>query len=97
MHTTFVIIHVLSMIISMSLMSSAVGLGILGKSFSARVATYGLIATVVGTISGGTLFLGAPLSIQCALLTLYLGAVVLVYRFGFASGNATQARFIRQS
>jgi len=95
MHTTFVIIHISAMIASMVLMVSAVGFGLSGKHIAARIATIGYVTTVGGIAIGGILLLGAPLSIQCALLTAYLLSVTVLYHFGFAFGDAENARLIR--
>jgi len=97
MHTLLVTLHVIAMIASLALMSSAVLLGLFGKHAAAATATIGMVVTAAGTFAGGLLLLGAPLSIQCALLTGYLAAVSALYVFGFAMGNAKEARLIRSS
>ncbi|MDB5176483.1 MAG: hypothetical protein JWN75_151 [Candidatus Saccharibacteria bacterium] len=95
MHILLVIIHVTMMIASMALMISAVGLGLAGKNIAATIASIGFISTIVGFVSGGILLLGAPLSIQCAVLATYQLAATLLYHFGFAFGDAKNARLIR--
>lgn len=92
-----VIIHVSAMILSLGLMAGAVALGLFGKSVAARLATGSFFATTVGFASGGILLFHSPLSLECALLTGYLIGVTLLYHFGFAFGDATSARLIRQS
>jgi hypothetical protein len=88
MHIILVIIHVSLMISSMVLMASAVGIGLAGKSVAARIASIGYVSTVVGSLSGGILLLSA-------ILTAYLLGITLLYHFGFAFGDATNARLIR--
>ncbi len=97
MHTIIVIIHVIAMMISLGLMSTAVVMGLFGKQSAVNVATLGLGATAVGGVSGTFLLLGAPLTIQCAILTAYLIGVTALYVFGFALGDAENARLIRKT
>ncbi len=97
MYTILVIIHVTFMIASMVLMTGAVGMGLLGKDLAARAATTGFGATIIGSISGAVLLFDSVLSIECAMLTAYLISVTLLYRYGFAFGDATRARLIRQA
>ena len=95
MHAVIVVIHVVAMIASIGLMSLAVVAGLFGKKIAALLANLGLAVTVVGGLSGTVLLLGAPLSLQCAILTAYLSAVVALHIFGFAMGDADKARLIR--
>lgn len=97
MHTFIVLIHVSMMVGSLVLMSAALGLGIFGKKSAAIIATFGEIVTVLGALSGVVLLLGAPLSLQCALLTAYVVVMTTIYIFGFGMGNADEARFIRSA
>lgn len=97
MYTTLLVIHIIGMIASIGLMSGALLLGVAGKTSSARVASVGIGVTIVGTFAGIVLMLSAPLTMKCAILTAYLLSVVAIYKFGFASGNADKARFIRRS
>ena len=97
MHTFIILLHVSMMIISLVLMSAALGMGVFGKKSAAVVATISEVATVIGALSGTVLLLGAPLSVQCALLTMYVIAMTSIYWFGFAMGNADEARFIRSA
>jgi hypothetical protein len=97
MHTVIILVHVIAMVSSLSLVGSAVGLGLLGKRIAGVLATLGLGATAVGGFSGILLLLDAPLSLQCALLTGYLAAVTLVYVYGFAMGDVDRARLIRST
>ena len=97
MHTTFVIIHVVAMVASLGLMSSAVALGLFGKRIAAMVANLGLLATVFGGLSGIILLVSAPLSMECVVLTAYLAGVTVLHVFGFAVGDADRARLIRST
>ena len=83
------------MMASLGLMLSALLSGLFGSKQAARLSTYGIYATVSGGISGALLLIDAPLSIQCATLTVYLIAMGVIYKFGFAMGDAERARFIR--
>ena len=97
MHSVIVTIHVAAMILSMGLMTGAVAAGLFGKISAARIATVGFGVTIVGLASGGILLFDSILSLQCAMLTLYLVGVTALYRYGFAFGDATRARLIRQA
>lgn len=97
MHTSIVIVHVTSMILSMGLMVGAIGLGLFGKAIAAKMATIGFAASILGFISGGVLLFGSVLSIECALLTSYLIGVTVLYHLGFAFGDAKNARLIRDT
>ncbi|QHN42757.1 hypothetical protein GII36_02725 [Candidatus Mycosynbacter amalyticus] len=97
MHTFLVILHVTTMVASMTLMSGAIGLGIFGKRQAVRAASYGMGATLVGFGSGLLLMLAAPLTLKCAMLTSYLLAVSVLYYAGYGAGNVAKARFVRQN
>ena len=95
---TFVLVtHIITMIASMGLMGGAIVLGIFGKRSAATTATIGMVITLFGVMAGAILLLGAPLSIQCAILTAYLLAATGLYVFGFGMGHADDARLIRSS
>ena len=95
MYTILLVTHIVMMIASMGLMSGAIVLGLFGKHSAVTTATVGEIATVMGGLTGTLLLLGAPLSIQCALLAAYLIAITALYVFGFGMGHADDARFVR--
>lgn len=95
MHTLLIIFHVIAMISSIALMSSAVVVGLFGKKQAATLASYGMIATALGAISGAALLLLAPLSFECVVLTAYIAGMTVLYIFGFAMGSADEARLIR--
>lgn len=97
MHTFVLITHIITMVASLALMGGALGLGLFGRRSAAATATVGMIVTLIGVLSGGILLLGAPLSIECAILTAYLLAATGLYVFGFGMGQADEARFIRSS
>jgi hypothetical protein len=97
MHTLFVIIHVASMVTSLGFMATALLMGFFGKKAAATIATFGAVMTASGGISGVFLLLSAPLSMECALLTIYLITMSALYIFGFNMGYAENARFIRNS
>lgn len=96
MHTLLIITHIIAMSLSIGMMTIAVELGLIGKNVAAKIATGGFFASVVGFITGIGLLFGSPLSVECALLTAYLLAATLLYRYGFALGDARRARLIRQ-
>lgn len=97
MHIFLVIIHVIAMMSSLALMSSAILMGLFGKRSAAAVATLAMYFTTAGGLSGAILLLAAPLTVQCALLTAYLVVTTAIYVFGFGTGYADTARFIRRS
>lgn len=97
MYTTFLTIHIVGMIVSVGLMSSALVLGVLGKMFAAKIATIGTHATIIGGFTGVGLLFSAPLTMRCAVLAVYLLAIFLLYKFGFAAGDASRAHLIRRS
>lgn len=90
-------VHILAMMLSLALMAGAVVFGLAGKRFAASLSSYGMIATAIGGLSGGLLLLSAPLPLQCVELSLYLVAMTALYVFGFAMGDADDARLIRSS
>lgn len=95
MYTFIVITHVSTMIASMALMSSAIGLGVFGKKAAVNIASAGAGATVIGFVSGLQLMLDSPLTLKCAMLTSYLLAVSVVYWYGYGLGRIERARFVR--
>jgi len=97
MYEFTLILHIITMIGSMALMSGAVGLGLLGKTAAVQTATAGMCTTVVGFMTGMGLMIGAPLSMKCAMLTAYVIAVGTLYYVGYGFGNVTKARFVRQT
>jgi len=97
MHMLLVIIHVVSMIASIGLMTGAVGVGLAGHAVAARLATNGFLTAIVGFASGGLLLIDSVLSLECGLLALYLIGVTVLYHVGFAFGDASRARLIRQA
>lgn len=97
MHTVFVVIHVVAMVTSLGLMSSAVAFGLFGKRVAASLANFGLLATVFGGLSGIVLLVDSPLSMECVILTAYLAGVTALHVFGFAMGDAERAPLIRST
>ncbi len=85
------------MVLSLALISGALGLAIAGKKSATHVATTSQAATSIGTIAGILLLVGAPLSMQCATLTAYLLATTVLYVLGFGAGDARRARLVRSS
>ena len=90
-------IHIFAMIMSLIGMSSALLLGAAGNKIAAKLASWGMIFTAIGSVVGGILLLEAPLSLRCALLTVYAAVVTSIYVFGFARGSAENARLIRRA
>ena len=97
MHTILLVTHIISMVVSMVLMSTALVYGFRGRDTAAHVATVGMIATAFGAMTGAVLLLFAPILSECVILTAYLSAVSALYIFGFGSGFADQARLIRRT
>lgn len=95
MHTSLLLIHIVAMIASLGLMSTAIATALFGKKVAVRIATIGLLTTVTGFVTGTVLLLQAPVLSRCAILTAYLVAVIAVYGYGFGWGNATKAIFLR--
>lgn len=96
MHIYLIMIHVVAMILSMILMTGAIGMGLVGRKSAARMATLGYVTTLVGSAFGAALLLDSVLSVQCAMLTAYLVVATALYRYGFALGNAEKARLVRR-
>lgn len=91
------ILHVVAMMLSLLLMAAAVVMGLAGKALAATLSSAGMVATVVGGFCGGLLLLSAPLPLDCVILSVYLVAMTALYVFGFAMGDAENARLIRSS
>lgn len=95
MYIFLVSLHVIAMVLSISLMSGALVLGLLGKNLAVRVASFGAFATFVGFISGALLMIGTPLDFKCVMLTTYVIGVSVLYYFGYGFGDSTHARLVR--
>lgn len=95
MHFILLTIHITAMISSLIIMPTAVALALRGIRASVKFATTGMMFTSVGFGSGVILLLDAPLLSECVILTSYLAAMIAVYAFGFAWGNAPKARLLR--
>lgn len=96
MNTILLTTHIMTMIASMALMLGAVIWALRGHTVAVRMATVGMMATAVGTVSGAILLFYAPLLIQCVELTVYLAGTIALYTFGFGSGFADNARLVRR-
>lgn len=94
MHTEIIIIHVASMLASLVVMPTAIALALRGITSSVKVATAGISLTGIGFVSGAVLLFDAPLFAECAVLTAYLGAMIVVYAYGFAWGVESKARLL---
>lgn len=97
MHTLLITIHVFAMITSLSVMGSAIITGLSGRAVAAKLASWSMLLTFIGSSTGVVLLLQAPLTMRCALLTVYVIAMASLFVFGFSKGSAEQARFIRRS
>lgn|GEM_PF-1417713 len=91
------VIHIVTMILSLLLMAVATVAGLAGKRFAAILSSTGMAMTAIGGLSGGLLLLSTPLPRECVELSLYLAAMTALYIFGFAMGDADDARLIRSS
>lgn len=96
MHTFLVVLHVSTMILSLLGMGAAIVLGLAGRTAAAQFASFSMALTLVGCGAGAVLLFDTPLSLRCALLTVYLFAMTAVFVFGFSKGSAERARFIRR-
>ena len=94
MHTILLVIHIISMVLSMALMTGAISLGLLGKDFAVRTASIGMVATALGGITGAVLLFFTPVLSECIVLTAYLSSVTALYIFGFGSGLVEKARLV---
>ena len=95
MYITLVLIHIVTMIASMVLMSSALIAGLLGRQVAVRLATVGMVTTVIGFVTGLCLMLGSPLTFKCAALTAYVVGVSLLHYFGYGFGDIKKPRLVR--
>ena len=95
MYTIILLTHIFSMIASLALMASAVGLALFGVRSSVKLASLGMITTISGFLTGAILLLSSPLSFQCIVLTAYLAGTVALYRYGFGMGRVENARLVR--
>lgn len=95
MYITLVLIHIVTMLLSMALMSSALIAGLLGREVAVRLATVGMAATVIGFVTGLLLMLDSPLTFKCAALTAYVAGVTLLHYFGYGFGDIKKARLVR--
>lgn len=96
MNTIILTTHIIAMIASVTLMLGAVIWALHGRTSAVRLATVGMVATAVGTVSGAILLFFAPLLIQCVELSAYLAGTIALYTFGFGSGFADNARLVRR-
>lgn len=95
MYVTLVLIHVVTMILSMALMSSALIAGLLGQQVAVRLANIGMTATVIGFVTGLCLMFDSPLTFKCAALTAYVAGVGFLHYFGYGFGDIKKARLVR--
>lgn len=95
MYITLVLIHVVTMILSMVLMSSAFVAGLLGRRTAVRLANVGMATTVIGFVTGLCLMLDSPLTFKCAVLTVYVVGVGLLHYFGYGFGDIKKTRLVR--
>lgn len=88
MHTSILIFHIIAMSASVGLMTLAAGSLFLNTAVAARLARGGFFTTVSGVAAGFVLLLGSPVGTECVVLTTYLAAVALSYRYVFGMGIA---------
>jgi hypothetical protein len=87
MHSTILIFHIVSMILSLGLMASATAALFFKTSTAAKLARFGMVTTLGGVTAGFILLVSSPLTIECLTLSAYLVTVTLAYRFAFGMGN----------
>lgn len=96
MHAIILTIHIIMMVSSLALMGGALAFGLFGRKSAVIIATFGEVVTILGSLMGIILLLGAPLSIQCATLTAYIAGMTALYVFGFGMGDVENAKLIRK-
>lgn len=96
MYVGLVALHVVSMIASLVLTSAAVAFALRGVRRSVSVAAIGTVLAVIGFTTGTILLLRAPILSECAILTSYLLAVIVLYKFGFGWGVESRARLLKK-
>lgn len=97
MEFTTLTLHILSMSSSTILMITAVIFGLFGLKAASHIATGGTVATVLGGTTGFMLLFDYPLSVTCALLSMYVLGVAGLYVYGFGAGKSDSSRLIRHS
>lgn len=95
MNSLILVFHILTMIVSLIAMSMALAGVLLGARTAVRLAKVGYAATLAGAVAGAYLLVLHPVMHQCVVLTAYLVAVVLLYRYVFAMGNAARCHWVR--
>lgn len=96
MNSLILLFHIAAMIISLVAMSMALGGVLLGNGAAVSFAKAGVIATVSGAAAGAYLLVLHPAALQCVILTSYLVAVGLLYRYLFAMGNVSRCSWVRE-
>lgn len=84
------------MILSLIAMSMALGGVLLGNRTAVSFAKVGVLATVFGAAAGAYLLMLHPVALQCVILTSYLVAVGLLYRYLFAMGDVSRCSWVRE-
>lgn len=88
------VVHICMMSVSVMAMSLAL-MGVFFKASQAVVAAkIGMATTLVGAISGAYLLLAHPVMHECLVLTSYLVAVTVLYRFVFGMGDVRQCTWL---
>lgn len=96
MNSLILLFHVAAMIISLAAMSMALGGVLLGHKSAVTFAKTGVITTILGATAGAYLLVLHPVAMQCAVLTAYLAAVGLLYRYLFAMGDISKCAWVRE-
>lgn len=96
MNSLILVFHIGAMIVSLAAMSMALGGVLLGHKSALTFAKFGVVSTVVGAAAGTYLLVLHPAAMQCVILTTYLVAVGLLYRYLFAMGDLTKCAWVRQ-
>lgn len=96
MNSLILLFHIAAMIISLTTMGMALGGVLFGHKSAVTFAKFGVVTTVLGAGAGTYLLMLHPAAIQCVVLTSYLVAVGLLYRYVFAMGDVAKCVWIRQ-
>lgn len=81
MHTLLLSLHIILMAISLVATIGSVIMTARGHAIRLAIMRSNLVVTIAGLGAGVVLLLNAPLGVRCLVLTSYLVAFALTYRF----------------
>lgn|GEM_PF-1412917 len=91
MHTLLVSLHIILMIISLIVTIGSVIMTARGRTVRTEIMRSNLIITITGLGAGAILLFTAPLGVRCLVLSAYLVAFGLAYRY-MSRAQATLAQ-----